>query len=265
MKISNTWDDRFARFLLSQNNQIAKDLVEAALSKEEVPIRIKNIIPQMRMAHPDAHEVIYDALIETEEGTQIDLEIQNLDSPDWIPRLFYNESFLVQRTLPKNEQYRNMKRRIVIGYCNFPVLENNFPIYHIGRTLRETGQNIDDRGQIILVNGKYPHHVGLLKNVLHDMSKESPDEMVLKSYREAYQFLTTQKGEEAMSAWMEETIKEAVTQAVNATLLQERIEQAQELIEEGADRDSTIARIARKFSDENLKNDFLKALKASVV
>lgn len=69
----------------------------------------------------------------------------------------------------------------VIFITENDVLEGNFPIYHIDRTIKENGKLFDDKAHIIYVNGEIKGDAPLGR-LMQDLSCTNPDDMI-KNWR----------------------------------------------------------------------------------
>lgn len=59
------------------------------------------------------------------------------------------------RLLKKKQEFKSIKDTYVIFICQHDKFKANKPIYHVDKTVRETGDAFEDGAHIIYVNGKY--------------------------------------------------------------------------------------------------------------
>lgn len=110
-----------------------------------------------------------------------------------------------------------MPETYVIFITENDVMGENKPIYHIDRTVRETGKIFPDETHIIYVNGAYRDDspLGLL---MHDFSCTDPADMHYKILADKTRYYKeTEKGVAAMCKVMEDMIYDYVTEAEKET------------------------------------------------
>ena len=142
------------------------------------------------------------------------------------------------------------------------VLKAGLPIYHIDRTIKETGVMFGDEAHIIYVNSRKQDDTELGK-LMHDLHCKKADEMhspILA--KRMYELKETQKGVELMCHEMEKIYSEGMESGEKRGIEKGELKKAKEtalsMAEEGMDV-KTIARLVKisekdvqKWIDENL-------------
>ena len=103
-------------------------------------------------------------------------EIQR-DSRGAVPkRARYNSSLLDSHEMRKGKEYDELPEVDVIFICEHDVLGEGIPLYHIRRTIEETGKPFGDESTIIYVNGECRDNTPLGR-LMHDFFCTSADDM----------------------------------------------------------------------------------------
>jgi len=99
----------------------------------------------------------------------------------------------------------------VIFITENDVLEGALPIYHIDRTIKETGALFHDKAHIIYVNGEIKGDIPLGR-LMHNLSCADPDDMNYKELADrARYFKRDKEGQEIMSKAMSDIVKPVYT------------------------------------------------------
>jgi len=101
-----------------RNNAILKDLLEAILEKKISKVELDKDLELL----PDAADKkigILDVKAILDDGTIVNVEMQNYNSGNMIKRMSYYLSRLYSEQLGKNEHYEKLNKAISIGILNF--------------------------------------------------------------------------------------------------------------------------------------------------
>ncbi|MEZ3431701.1 MAG: hypothetical protein K1W36_16060 [Lachnospiraceae bacterium] len=107
--------------------------------------------------------------------------MQKADSGAKPKRTRYNSSLMDANAILSGEDTELIPETYVIFITENDVLEGNFPIYHIDRTIKENGKLFDDKAHIIYVNGEIKDDAPLGR-LMQDLSCTNPDDMI-KNWR----------------------------------------------------------------------------------
>ncbi len=107
--------------------------------------------------------------------------MQKADSGAKPKRTRYNSSLMDANAILSGEDTELIPETYVIFITENDVLEGNFPIYHIDRTIKENGKLFDDKAHIIYVNGEIKGDAPLGR-LMQDLSCTNPDDMI-KNWR----------------------------------------------------------------------------------
>ena len=164
------------------------------------------------------------------------IEIQRSDKGAGAKRARYNSSLMDANVTEPGEKYENLCESYVIFITENDIMKVGLPIYHIDRTVKETGELFSDA----------------LGKLMHDFSCTDAKDMKYKILADRVRyFKEDEKGVATMCKAMEEMRNEAVKE--------ERIEVARQLLELGKLSYEEIAKIAKMTIEE------VKALDKKVI
>lgn len=150
-----------------------------------------------------------------------DVELQRSDTGAKPKRARYNSSLMDANAILTGDDTELLPETYVIFITEHDVLKGNLPIYHIDRTIQETGKLFDDKAHIIYVNGEKKDDTPLGR-LMQDLSCTNPDEMNYKELADrARYFKRDKEGQKIMSRIMEEIVN------------YDKIESAKRMLEKG--------------------------------
>ena len=116
------------------------------------------------------------------------------------------------------DEYEKLAEMYVIFITENDVLKAGLPIYHIERTIKETGAVFGDGAHIIYVNSQIKDETELGR-LMHDFSCTDAKDMYYKILADRVRYFKEDaKGVEAMCRAMEDMRKEAVAEELLKTL-----------------------------------------------
>ena len=159
------------------------------------------------------------------EGRVYNIEIQRSDKGAEVKRARYNSSLIDANVTEPGEKYENLCESYVIFITENDIMKAGLPIYHIDRTVKETGELFGDESHIIYVNSQIKDESALGK-LMHDFYCTDPKDMNYKILAERVRyFKEDEKGVATMCRVMEDMR--------NETAREERIAMAQRLLKLG--------------------------------
>lgn len=118
------------------------------------------------------------------------------------------------RELRKGKEYDELPESIVIFICEHDVFKKGLPLYHIYRTVQETGEPFDDQSTIIYVNGECQDDTPLGR-LMHDFFCTSADDMYNKVLADRMRYFKEDKGGvQTVCEIMEELVKDGEARGV---------------------------------------------------
>ena len=142
------------------------------------------------------------------DGKKFNCEIQR-DNSGAVPlRARYNSSLMDAREVQKGTDYDALPETIVIMICEHDVFGMGLPLYHIKRTIEESGLPFDDKSSILYVNGLIQDETPLGR-LMHDFFCRDAKDMHYKVLADRMRYFKEDKGGVySMCKVMEEWAKE---------------------------------------------------------
>ena len=157
------------------------------------------------------------------------VEIQRSDYGAGVKRARYNSSLIDANVTEPGEQYEALNESYVIFITENDVLGKSLPIYHIERTVMETGEPFGDEEHIVYVNSQIKDETSLGK-LMHDFACTEAKDMYYHVLADRVRyFKEDEKGVTVMCKAMEDMRNEARAEA----LKEKSISVAREMIKDG--------------------------------
>ena len=210
-----------------------------------------------------SHSVQLDLLATDEHGKFFNVEVQTESSGAPPQRARYYSGAVDTGHFPKGEDYNTLFDTYVIFITKEDVLSGGLPIYHVSRTVKETGKSFNDGSYIIYVNGEMANDNTALGRLVHDFSclysKDIYDETLkecVKRYKETEEGIQTMCTvmEELRNEGMQQGIKEGIKQG-NKQGMQKFAELTKQLLALGRTND-----LSRATEDEAYRDQLIKEL-----
>ena len=142
-------DDIFMRIVL-KDRKCTEFILQTILQKPDLKVKTQSI--QSDLKNLQGRSLILDCLCSDTKGTVYNIEVQN-DSHGASPkRARYHSALIDMHILKKGKTFENLPESYVIFICAKDVLKENKQIYHISRTIQESGSKFPDQSEIIYVN-----------------------------------------------------------------------------------------------------------------
>ena len=177
LKLFRYMDDDFMTACLEDNYEAVELILRIVLGQED--ITIKSIRVQDSMKNLQGRSAILDVHAVDNTGKEFDCEIQRSDKGAGVKRARHNSSLLDAHILKPGEDTENIPDTYVIFITENDIMETGLPIYHIDRTVKETGELFGDESHIIYVNSQIKDESALGK-LMHDFSCTDAKDMKYK-------------------------------------------------------------------------------------
>lgn len=133
-----------------------------------------------------------DILAHDRKGVIYNIEVQNDDAGADPKRARYNSSLLDANITEAGDDYDQLRETYVIFITRNDVLGSGLPIYHIDRTIEETGEKFKDDAHIIYVNSSIQNETKLGK-LMQDFWCKRGEEMNYEVLAERVSFFKEKK------------------------------------------------------------------------
>ena len=211
------FDDDFFTKCFEGSPECTELLLHIILERPD--LRVVEVKVQYTIKNLQGRSVRLDIFAVDSTGKRYNIEIQRDDRGAGARRARFNSSLIDANILLAGDDPENLPENYVIFITEHDVLGWNKPVYHIERTIRETGSLFGDGSHILYVNGSWRDEspVGRL---MHDFSCTEPDDMnyALLADRVRY-FKEDKEGVQTMCKIIEDYAKEAAKEAEERKLL----------------------------------------------
>ena len=203
------------------NIPAAETLLRTIMENDK--IRVARSKTEYTVTGLSSHSVQLDLLAKDEYGRFFNVEVQTESSGAPPQRARYYVGAVDTGHFEKNKDYHTLFDTYVIFITKKDVLGRGLPIYHIKRTIEETGESFNDGSYIIYVNGEMANDHTALGRLVHDFSCLESKDIYNETFKECVKrYKETEEGIKTMCKVMEE---------LRNSGLKEGIEQGMELMD----------------------------------
>lgn len=190
----NLFDDDLMGKVFDGNVEATELLLQIILERKDFHVtRVRGQV-EFRSPSPKGRTIRLDILATGEDGTMFNVEVQQKSKGSHIRRTRYHQSMIDARLLKEKQDFSELKDTYIIFICKHDKFRKNKPIYHIDKSIRETGQNVDDGAHVIYVNGKYKGDDDFGR-LAHDFNCKNPEMIYYKPLADGVRHIKgTEKG-----------------------------------------------------------------------
>ena len=205
-------------------------------------LKVLHVNGQQDIKNLRGRSVTLDILAVDTDNIVYNIEIQRSDKGAAVKRARYNSSLIDSNVTEPGEQYENLCESYIIFITENDIMKEGLPIYHVDRTVIETGKLFGDEAHIIYVNSQI-HDESALGKLMYDFYCTDAGKMNYEILADRVRyFKEDEKGVATMSRVMEEMRNE--TERAKA------IKDAKGMLESGKLTYEEIAKIAELTIDE---------------
>lgn len=147
---------------------------------------------QLDIKNLQGRSIRTDILAHDSKNVIYNIEVQNDDAGADPKRARYNSSLLDANITEAGDKYDQLRETYVIFITRNDVLGSGLPIYHIDRTIEETGEKFKDDAHIIYVNSSIQNETKLGK-LMQDFWCKRGEEMNYEVLAERVSFFKEKK------------------------------------------------------------------------
>ena len=222
------FDGLFFRKAFDKNTAASQKVLRTIL--EDDKIKVVKAKTEYTITGLASHSVQLDLLAMDSKGKYFNVEVQTESSGAPPQRARYYSAAVDTGHFPKGEDYGRIFNSYVIFITREDVLGKGLPIYHIQRSIDETGEPFNDGSYIIYVNGELENSNTALGRLFHDFacinSNDIYDDSLkecVKRFKETYddslkecvkRFKETKEGIQTMCKVMDELKNEGQDQGI---------------------------------------------------
>lgn len=193
--------DAFMRNVLKVA-ECAEYVLQVILEKPD--LRVVDVVVQKDHKNLQGRSAVLDCVAQDADGNRFDIEVQQDNEGASPKRARFHSGLLDMNTLNPSEDFEKLLESYVIFITQNDILGKGLPIYHIERTIRETGDAFADRSYIVYVTASIQEDTDLGR-LMHDFHCKNADEMYSKVLADRVRALKeTPKGVDNMCRELEQ-------------------------------------------------------------
>ena len=169
-------DDDFMQKVF-EDKACTEFLLQIILNRTD--LKVLRVNGQQDIKNLQGRSVRLDILAVDTNNRVYNIEIQRSDKGAGVKRARYNSSLIDANVTEPGEKYENLCESYVIFITENDIMKVGLPIYHIDRTVKETGKLFGDESHIIYVNLQIKDESALGK-LMHDFSCTDAKDMKYK-------------------------------------------------------------------------------------
>lgn len=210
-------DDTLMAYAFENNIEAVTLVLRILMERDD--LTVKSVTVQKWYTNPLGHSVRFDVEAEDTNGKPYDIEVQRASEGANPQRARYHSSMLDTRLLAKGEDYPTLKDSYVIFITEKDVLNKGCSLYHIERTVKESGQSFGDGSHIIYVNGAYEDDTDPVGRLMHDFRCVKAEDMNYSILAERVRYLKEEEGGQAAMCQAIEELNRKTAQRTASILL----------------------------------------------
>lgn len=230
------YDDMYFGLVFSDEHKrpLAQLFLRVILGRDDIVVRtvhVEHSLPSLL-----GRGIRMDVMAIDDRKTTFDIEFQREDAGAGPQRARFNASVIDANRDVKgvDARYLRLPETYVIFITENDVLGGGLPIYHIDRTIAETGLAFNDGSHIIYVNGAHEDTSTHLGRLVHDIRSKRAAEMLTPELAErARDLKETHEGVVRMNTALERLKAEAYAQGMQEGVQQGRTQWMQQGIRQG--------------------------------
>ena len=148
-----------------EDKACAEFLLQIILQRHD--LKVQSVQGQYDIKNLQGRSIRLDILAVDSNNRIYNIEIQRSDRGADAKRARYNSSLIDANITEAGDKYDTLTETYVIFITENDVLKAGLPIYHVDRTVRETGTAFNDQAHIVYVNSQIKDETALGK-LMHD-------------------------------------------------------------------------------------------------
>ena len=145
----NPIDDLMFR-KMAEHKEFCEEILRVILGDQKLVVT--DNMQQFDLKNLQGRSVVLDAKCITGDGRYINIEVQKANDDNHLKRVRYNASVLTANVTETGKQFEFVPDICIIFISAFDLFKGNLPLYHVVKTVKETGQVIEDGLNEVYVN-----------------------------------------------------------------------------------------------------------------
>lgn len=200
-------DDEFMTVVFDRNIEATELVLNIILGRSD--LKVIEVIAQREYKNPvvGGRSVRLDVYARDSDGKVHDIEVQNDAAGADVHRARFYSSILDTKMLEAKQKFTEIRDSYVIFITKDDYMGLGHPMYHVERTVQESGIQFGDGSHIIYVNGSYRDECDPVGKLMHDFQCTKADDMVYQELAKSVRhFKETEGGRRQVCKALEERI-----------------------------------------------------------
>ena len=204
-------DDNLMTLVFDRNIEATELLLNVILQRND--LRVLEVVVQREYKNPmqDGRSITIDIYAVDGENKVYDIEVQRASAGADVHRARFHSSMIDTKMLKAGQEFKDIHDSYVIFITADDVMGAGRSLYHVNRTIEETGAYFNDGSHIIYVNGSYKNDNDPVGKLMHDFRCLSSVDMFYPILaKQVKYFKETEGGQEIMCQVFEDLAEKRV-------------------------------------------------------
>lgn len=210
-------DDNLMTLVFDRNIEATELLLNVILRRKD--LRVLDVVAQREYKNPmpGGRSITIDIYAVDGNDKVYDIEVQRASEGADIHRARFHSSMIDTKMLKAGQEFKEIHDSYVIFITANDVIGAGCSLYHVNRTIEETGAYFNDGSHIIYVNGSYKDDNDPVGKLMHDFRCLSSVDMFYPILaKQVKYFKETEGGQEIMCQVFEDLAEKRVTEEKKA-------------------------------------------------
>ena len=210
-------DDNLMTLVFDRNIEATELLLNVILQRND--LRVLEVVAQREYKNPmpSGRSITIDIYAVDENDKVYDIEVQRASEGADVHRARFHSSMIDTKMLKAGQEFKEIHDSYVIFITADDVIGAGCSLYHVNRTIEETGAYFNDGSHIIYVNGSYKDDNDPVGKLMHDFRCLSSVDMFYPILaKQVKYFKETEGGQEIMCQVFEDLAEKRVTEEKKA-------------------------------------------------
>lgn len=210
-------DDNLMTLVFDRNIEATELLLNVILQRND--LRVLEVVAQREYKNPmpSGRSIMIDIYAVDENDKVYDIEVQRASEGADVHRARFHSSMIDTKMLKARQEFKEIHDSYVIFITADDVIGAGCSLYHVNRTIEETGAYFNDGSHIIYVNGSYKDDNDPVGKLMHDFRCLSSVDMFYPILaKQVKYFKETEGGQEIMCQVFEDLAEKRVTEEKKA-------------------------------------------------
>lgn len=187
-------DDFFMTIVFDRKIGAMEFVLNIILGRDD--LKVIKVVAQREYKNPvpGGRSIRLDVYAKDSDGKVYDIEIQNENTGADVHRVRFHSSMLDTKMLKEKQAFKEIHDSYVIFITKNDYMKMGLPMYHVERTVQETGALFGDGSHIIYMNGNYKDDSDPIGKLMHDFRCTSTAEMFYQELANSVGYFKETKG-----------------------------------------------------------------------